>query len=425
MTVTLGAAARAVIGARLQLRYTPGLSCGSTHAPMPRPRARPIVGDVYKRARWILPFLALVLALMIVTSALQSEPEPALHGNGLIVLGVLVVFVGLLAYGIVYRTRHVDPSARPWMIAAIAGCALVLAVVQPDGAGVLALYITLGVACARLEPRSAIPLFTVGIVVVSALHELIARDGTLADTIIADTSAIVFFFLGYMARQFRLGQARAEQLVEELEASRDAQAQAVTLRERQHLAREMHDVLAHSLSALAVQLEGARLLARSTGADQSVVEAVERSHHLAKGGLEEARRAIEALRGGDMPGPDRLGALADEFREQTGVDTALAFDGEPRELSSEARLAVYRTAQEALTNVRRHADAERVDLRLRYADDGTWLTVEDRGARANGAHEPGLGYGLTGMRERAELLGGRLAAAPTRDGFRVELYIPA
>ena len=231
--------------------------------------------------------------------------------------------------------------------------------------------------------------------------------------------------MGYLSRQFRMGQARAEQLVEELEASRDAQAQAVTLRERQHLAREMHDVLAHSLSALAVQLEGTRLLARSTGADPSVVDAVERSHHLAKGGLDEARRAIEALRGGDMPGPDRLPALADQFREQTGVETALAFDGEPRELPSEARLAVYRTAQEALTNVRRHAEAERVDLRLRYAEDGTWLTVEDRGRPAADEAEDGLGYGLTGMRERAELLGGRLAAAPTSDGFRVELFLPA
>jgi len=64
-------------------------------------------------------------------------------------------------------------------------------------------------------------------------------------------------------------------------------------------------------------------------------------------------------------------------------------------------------------------------VRLRYADDGTWLTVEDRGAPAASEQEPGLGYGLTGMRERAELLGGRLAAAPTPEGFRVELYIPA
>jgi signal transduction histidine kinase len=424
MAAKLGPVGGPVIGARFQPGYTLGLSLRSTPAPMPPRAPGPIVGHVFARARWILPFLAVVLALLVVASGVQTDPKPALHGRGLIVLLALVAFVGLLAYAVVYRTRYVDPPARSWLLVGIGACALVLAIAQPDGAGVLALYITLGISCAPLEPRRAIPAFTVGIVVVSAMHELIARDGTLADTIIADTSAVIFFYMGYMARQFRLGQARAEQLVEELEASREAQAQAVTLRERQHLAREMHDVLAHSLSALAVQLEGARLLARRTGADRSVVDAVERSHHLAKGGLDEARRAIEALRGGDMPGPDRLPALAEEFREQTGVETALAFDGEPRELPSDARLAVYRTAQEALTNVRRHARAERVDMRLRYADDGTWLIVEDRGQHVNGS-EPGLGYGLTGMRERAELLGGRLAAAPTSDGFRVELFIPA
>ena len=421
----LGPPARSVIGARDQPASTPGLSRGSTRAPMPARATGPIVGSVYKNVRWMLPFLAVVLGVLVVASALQTDPTPALHGNGLIVLVVLVAFVVLLAFGVIYRTRYVDPPPAPYLLPAIGLLALVLAVVQPDGAGVLALYITIGIACARPEPRRAIPLFTGGIVVASALHELVARDGTWTDTIIADASAIIFFFMGYLSRQFRMGQARAEQLVEELEASRDAQAQAVTLRERQHLAREMHDVLAHSLSALAVQLEGTRLLARSTGADPSVVDAVERSHHLAKGGLDEARRAIEALRGGDLPGPDRLPALADQFREQTGVETALAFDGEPRELPSEARLAVYRTAQEALTNVRRHAEAERVDLRLRYADDGTWLTVEDRGRPAADEAEDGLGYGLTGMRERAELLGGRLAAAPTSDGFRVELFLPA
>jgi signal transduction histidine kinase len=386
--------------------------------------AAPIVGGMRRQTRWILPFFAVVLGVLVVTSALNTDPKPSAEGRGLLVLAGLAGYVALTGYGIVWRTRLVDRRAGWGLLAAIGACALVLALVQPDGAGVLALYITLGIAASRLEPRGAIPMFTIGIILISALHELVARDGTLADTIIADTSAIVFFFMGYMSRQFRMGQARAEELVAELEASRAALANTVALRERQHLAREMHDVLAHSLSALAVQLEGTRLLARSTGADPGVVEAVERSHHLARGGLDEARRAIEALRGGDMPGPDRLPTLTAEFREQTGVETELAFDGEPRELTSEARLAVYRTAQEALTNVRRHADAEHVDVRLRYADDGTWLTVEDRGGPAEGG-EPGLGYGLTGMRERAELLGGRLAAAPTAQGFRVELFLPA
>jgi signal transduction histidine kinase len=374
--------------------------------------------------RWILPFFAAVLGILVIASAIGTDPKPSLEGRGLLVLLGVLGYVSLLAFGIVFRARHIDPVPSWILLLTMTGFAFVLALAQPDGAGVLALYITLGIAASRLEPRGAIPAFTAGIIVISALHELIARDGTVVDTVIADASAIVFFFMGYMSRQFRLGQARAEELVAELEASREALASTVALRERQHLAREMHDVLAHSLSALAVQLEGTRLLARSTGAAPAVVEGVERSHHLARGGLEEARRAIEALRGGDMPGPDRLGALTEEFREQTGVETALALDGEPRELTSEARLAVYRTAQEALTNVRRHAEAERVDVRLRYADDGTWLTVEDRGTPANGAHEPGLGYGLTGMRERAELLGGRLAAAPTPHGFRVELFIP-
>ena len=199
--------------------------------------------------------------------------------------------------------------------------------------------------------------------------------------------------------------------------------QAAALAERGRLARDMHDVLAHSLSALALQLEGARLLAEDRDADPEVVAAIERAHHLSAAGLEEARAAIGALRGDEMPGPERLRALAAGF----GDRCALTVTGEPRPLASEARLAVYRTAQEALTNVARHSAAERVELELAYEPDGTRLVVEDTGegptvpavARAGG------GYGLTGMRERAELLGGRLQAGPTGHGFRVELWLPA
>jgi signal transduction histidine kinase len=105
-------------------------------------------------------------------------------------------------------------------------------------------------------------------------------------------------------------------------------------------------------------------------------------------------------------------------------------NGTPRELGSEARLAVYRTAQEALTNVLRHSAADRVEIVLDYEDDGTRLVVRDYGPGApvavgpGRAGGPGTGYGLTGMRERAELLGGRLNAQPTADGFRVELWLP-
>jgi signal transduction histidine kinase len=102
--------------------------------------------------------------------------------------------------------------------------------------------------------------------------------------------------------------------------------------------------------------------------------------------------------------------------------------GDARVLNSETSLTVYRVAQEALTNIRKHANPERVEMTLRYDADGTRLMVSDHGSHAVEVNPRGLGgggYGLTGMRERAELIGGSLVADRTLDGFRVELSIPA
>jgi signal transduction histidine kinase len=98
--------------------------------------------------------------------------------------------------------------------------------------------------------------------------------------------------------------------------------------------------------------------------------------------------------------------------------------GTPHDLGPEARVALYRVAQEALTNIGRHADPDRVELRLAYGPEAVRLTVEDVGG-CSPAPPAGGGYGLTGMRERAELLGGTLTAGPTGRGFRVELDVPA
>jgi signal transduction histidine kinase len=143
-------------------------------------------------------------------------------------------------------------------------------------------------------------------------------------------------------------------LLGELEQTRAAQVQAAALSERQHLAREMHDVLAHSLSALTLQLEGARPLAAAEQPDSGrIAAALERAHHLAQARLRDARRAIGTLRDEELPGPQRLTGLAHEFERDSGVSCHLEVAGERPELDSQARLAVYRTAQEALTNVRR------------------------------------------------------------------------
>jgi signal transduction histidine kinase len=192
----------------------------------------------------------------------------------------------------------------------------------------------------------------------------------------------------------------------------------------------MHDVLAHSLSALALQLESTRLLAIKHGIDGAVTGAIDRAHRLAATGLREARSAIATARGDEVPGPDGIGALADAFAQESGLPVEVAVRGRPRALPPDARVAVFRTVQEALTNIRRHATPERVSMRLEHEPEGTRLVVEDIGRPAmpvavGAAAAPGSGYGLTGMRERAELLGGRLAAEPTSTGFRVELWLPA
>ena len=249
----------------------------------------------------------------------------------------------------------------------------------------------------------------------------------IAGIVLNDFGILAFFLLSLFASRLRESNQRAEVLLAELEQTRAAQAQAAALGERQRLAREMHDVLAHSLSGLVLNLETARLLARQGGADPQVSGAIERAHRLARSGLEEARRAIGMLRGDALSGPERLAELAAEFEENTGVACKVAATGDgSRDLGTDGRLTIYRVAQEALTNIRKHARAYRVEIRLTQESSGTRLTIEDFGpCGEHGAAPDGTGYGLTGMRERAELLGGTLTAAPTSGGFLVQLWVPA
>ena len=236
-----------------------------------------------------------------------------------------------------------------------------------------------------------------------------------------------------LSRRLDRDSYQIERLLLDLERTQDAEVRAAALAERQRLAREMHDVLAHSLSGLTLQLEGARLLAVEDSADARLTDAIERAHHLAKSGLQEARRAIGMLRDDELPGPERLAGLAAEFQRDSGLPCEFAVAGPPHGLDPQVRLALYRVAQEALTNIRKHAHACRVEVRLSYQPHGTHLAVEDYGpdqpapaysavsstassavsslpngagpapstAAGGGSH----GYGLTGMRERAELLG--------------------
>jgi signal transduction histidine kinase len=238
------------------------------------------------------------------------------------------------------------------------------------------------------------------------------------------------FLYAMVVWRYRQHDEQSQRLLDQMEETRDAELRAAALSERQRLAREMHDLLAHSLSGLVVQLEGARLLALSDPADRRLAATIDRAHQLAKGGLDEARRAIGMLRDDELPGPDRLAALARSFEADTAIPCSYREAGDPAELRPAVRLALYRVTQEVLTNIRKHAHPERVEVRLEYLRDEVSLAVEDYAAvdydppPAAAVEDSGGGYGLTGMRERAELLGGTLTAGATGHGFRVVLRIP-
>jgi signal transduction histidine kinase len=311
----------------------------------------------------------------------------------------------------------------PFFLAVLAS-AVALVWLQRHGPGLVGVFLAVGVAAMRVRGWRATALFVVALGSLAAASKL--GDQSFTSILFSELGVLAFYVVVRLGARLRESQEQTESLLLEIDRNREAQAQAAVLAERQHLAREMHDVLAHSLSGLVLQLEGARMLSAGGNASAEVEAAVERAHHLAKSGLDEARRAIGMLRDDDLPGPERLPSLAHEFEHDTGVPCTSVVTGIERDLDAQARLSLYRVAQEALTNVRKHATAKRVELRLAYEMSGARLIVEDFGGNGRVCLTgEGGGYGLAGMRERASLLGGTLAAGPTDTGFRVELWLPA
>jgi signal transduction histidine kinase len=373
----------------------------------------------------ILRWTGLAVVVLVAVGAWTSDPPPSLEGRGLGVLVSLIVFGGSCLAARALHIRCHGRAAFAMIVLWLVG-ALTLVGFQPDGPGWLGVFTAVGAVVMNAPARYAAWLYGITCV---ALGIGLGLAGTPPYAIaLTEFGVAVFVILSLMVVRLRESYREQRRLIEELEETRDAQAQAAAFRERGRLAREMHDVLAHSLSGLLLQLEGARLLASRNGADSEVGAAIDRAHHLAKAGLDEARRAIGMLRDEELPGPERLPALAAEFERDAGVPVSVDVHGQPLDLGSEAKLALFRTAQEALTNVRKHAHAERVDVHLSYEPDGARLVVEDVATAPNGDGPlagTGSGYGLAGMRERAELIGGKLVAAATPQGFRVELWVPA
>jgi signal transduction histidine kinase len=258
-----------------------------------------------------------------------------------------------------------------------------------------------------------------------------------ASAITAALLCLLLAVTGQFIRRGRQSQDRTELLLAQLQDAREAEAAAAALAERTRIAGELHDVLAHSLSGLAIQLQGARKLAGREAVSGGLRAAIERSAELAKAGLADARQAVGALRGDRLPTLDQLGALVADFRRDTGAEVTLRIDGPRRPLPAEASLALFRGAQEALTNICRYAPGASTSVTVSYQADRTLLTVADHAGPPGPGSGPaagprpallaaaGGGHGLAAMRERAQRAGGTARAGPTADGWLVELEVPA
>ncbi|SFW90050.1 sensor histidine kinase [Amycolatopsis australiensis] len=252
----------------------------------------------------------------------------------------------------------------------------------------------------------------------AAFHD--AWDGALATyTILA---VVVLLGLNRRTRLARIEQtelalARAQTATEE-------HARAAALAERARIARELHDVLAHSLAGLSLNLQGARLMLVRDGASPDAVAQIERAQKLASEGLAEARKAVAALREDAVPVERTIADLLAAYRLDSGARADLKVEGEPRELDAAVGTALVRAVQEALANTRKHAGQADVDVTLDYRSGSVALTVIDRQGRRP-PDAPAAGYGLRGMSERVALLDGRFESGPGEDGWRIHLTVPA
>jgi signal transduction histidine kinase len=392
----------------------------------------------------------IVLVVMLATVPLAT-PHPGLTGPRSIAITVTLVV-----------------CAVAWLVWLRADCRFAVMVTA------LSVMAVAGGTLAGLSPFST--AIAVGCVVTSSAGVRLSTEASLtitaatvaafliagftasapAETLAGYPAALIgLWAFGLTRRAYLLRAEEAEEALEQARRAHAAENQAAALAERARIAREIHDVLAHSLAAVSVNLQAAEGLLGELPADSrgsevvKAMECIERAVAFTRDGMTEARRAILALREGSDadggqaaapggaaptggPAPTRLVAelrkLTDDFRADGDAVIDLELIGEPRPVGAEAALTAYRTAQEALTNARKHAPGQPVTIGLTFASAQLEVRVVNPLPASDAAGplaQAGAGYGLTGLRERAALAGGTLTAGAEDGQWSVHLRIPA
>ncbi|MEU6600249.1 sensor histidine kinase [Streptomyces flaveolus] len=383
---------------------------------------------------WVDSFWAVVLFGLSALSVVNLDGVQGHHGTfagGMAVSTVLCVVVAL-------RRRFPEPML---LLALVTGLAQLILDVETIVADFAMLVITYTVATvgARWASRLALAV-SLCAATVAQIRWPAEHTGFLGQAAIAVFQTVPFalaWVLGDSMRTRRAYFAQLEERAARLEKEREAQAKVAVAAERARIARELHDVVAHNVSVMVVQADGAAYV--MDAAPDQARKALETISSTGRQALAEMRRLLGVLRTGEhqesgeyVPQPDveQIDDLVEQCRS-SGLPVDFKVEGTPRPLPSGVELTAYRIVQEALTNTRKHGGpGAGASVRLVYFDDGLGLLVEDDGKGA--PHElyeeggaDGQGHGLIGMRERVGMVGGTLDAGPRPGGgFRISALLP-
>jgi len=398
-------------------------------------RRDPVTDGPAADVPWVIDVVRWFGLVVVLITVSLARPRPGADGpRGL----AIAVTLGLSAAAWTVWLLSGNgpwPGIRRWMnvgsLVVMAAAGGALAGLSPGSPAVAVGCAACFSAAVRLRPELsfAVVAETVAVFLVAGLV-----TGAPAGALLGFPFAYAgLWSVGLTRRDYLLRAEQAERTLAETRRAREAEMHAAALAERARIARDIHDVLAHSLAAVSVNLQAAEglLTTRSLPADNpelvKAIECVNRAGTLTREGLAAARRAILALREDAAPLPDQLSALAAEHRTAGDQKVTLTVTGEPRPLPEQARLVAYRTAQEGLTNARKHAPGQPVTVGLSFEDGQVTVSVANPLPPADD-HKPlaatGAGAGLTGLRERAALAGGTLETGPADGTWRIALKMP-
>jgi signal transduction histidine kinase len=370
------------------------------------------------------------LDLMIVVAAVAAVVEAFARGeqpNGPDVAPV-VAALAALALVLPLLARRRSPFLAPvwlWLLAAALSFLdgrLVVSSASVYAGGMVAAFL---IGSLRDERQGRIGLLILaGSAIIIALNDPLH---SFSEVVLVPATFTLAWLGGFAMREREEQALRAEERASLAEREREAAARIAVAEERARIARELHDIVAHAVSVMVLQVGAVRhRLPSDLGEDVTALRNVEDTGRSALG---EMRRLLGAMRRDEdaaelapQPGLGRLDLLLDEIR-RAGLPVELEVEGEPFALPVAIDLSAYRIVQEGLTNALKHADAASAEVRIRYAADELRIQVSDDGHGAAGS--VGDGHGLVGVRERVKLYGGEMTAgAGNGGGFRLTTSLP-